>query len=496
MKGKKTCLVLLIILLSVSLFAGEISLSDSGSFDITSRTSFGVNLDNPYKYGLKQELVNFALTLNLVPYQKLSNSVTATSAVGFIDLTLFNFDILVSKKIGYNAPGNLTADRYQTGELLAGIAYKNWIFQMNAGGNEPMWDPWNKGIQFVNDSVKFSWAYLDSMLDVKRTKTVIELKPEDCVVTQFTHDSMGATDQFGLNLSGTTIAALYNKEDEFGLNLKFATENSYDSSAITETNYNGLAAGIDAVITPQSISGLKIFASVGGSYFYGKDTNPDPLMMGTKIGYTMPLNDDISLEPFIGCDYGLKIIDDAKFGESQYEFSTGLTMRWPGQAGWFVDYIVDDEGRVFPGMSLAYSFYGNESDTNKNNHSVKFTMFEPRGDDGVFYGLGSEVIIDLVGLGKKDWTCLATVYADYEIPGVFHSSGKLIPWGTICYDYLPLTDVAGKERYSAMKMNLGVKLDNVISNTVLGLTWNSGNLIKDAYDITLGCVKAMVEIKF
>lgn len=126
-------------------------------------------------------------------------------------------------------------------------------------------------------------------------------------------------------------------------------------------------------------------------------------------------------------------------------------------------------------------------------------MFEPRGDDGLFYGLGSEAIVDVVGLGKEDWTLLTTLYADYEIPGIFHTAGKLVPWTTLCYDYLPYYPVSGGSmdgRYSALKADLGLKLDGVISNTVLGLTWNSGNLIKDKYDVTVGYIKASAVIKF
>lgn len=138
------------------IFAGEISASDSAAFNITSRTTFGLDLDDAYRFGLKQELTKFELVIGLVPYQKLSNRVNSPDAVGFIDFTLFHLDLLFAKALGYNAPGSATTNRYQTGEFVAGIAKGNWVFQMNAGGNEPFWSPWNKGLQFVNDKVKFS----------------------------------------------------------------------------------------------------------------------------------------------------------------------------------------------------------------------------------------------------------------------------------------------------------------------------------------------------
>ena len=495
--SKKIHFLILLFGCIFNMYAGEASTDLTAEFNVTSRTSFGFDLDNPYRYGLKQELADFNFILHLTPYQKLTNKVNSSEPVGFMNLTFFNLDLMSDESLGYNAgvpdqKAYLMRNRFQTGEFLAGIAYSNWIFQFNSGANEPFWDPWNKGIQFTNDKVKFSWAYLDSVVDVKRIKKISELTPQDPVVTQFQQDACGPTDQFGLNLTGTTIAALYNKEDVFGLNLKFATEYGYDSEAITKDNSNGLAAGFDLVLTPPAMEGLKIFSSAGGSVNYGKDSNPDPLMFGTRVGYNIPLNEDISVEPYAGFDGGMKFSNDGENNPFEFEASCGLTMRWPGQAGWFTDYILDKDGRVFPGMSLAYSVYGNTEKLSELNNSVKFTLFEPRGDDGVFYGLGSEMIVDITHIGQETWDLFATLYFDYEIPGFLKTRGKLIPWMTLCYDNLPYD--GGKERENAFKTDLGVKFDGMITNTVFGLVWNSGNLISDKADTSIGFIKAFVEI--
>ena len=496
--SKKIHFLALLLGCIVYMHAGEASTDFTAEFNITSRTSFGVDLDLSYRYGLHQELADFNFILHLTPYQKLTNRVNSTGPVGFINLTFFNLDLMSDESLGYNAgvpdqKAYLMRNRFQTGEFLAGIAFSDWIIQLNAGANEPFWDPWNKGIQFTNDKVKFSWAYLDSMIDVKRIKKITELSPQDPVVTQFQQDACGPTDQFGLNITGATIAAHYNKEDVFGLNLKFATEYPYDSEAITENNSNGIAAGFDVVVTPPAIEGLKIFASAGGSVNYGKDENPDPFVFGTRVGYTIPLNEDITIEPYGGFDGGMKFSEQ---GSNPFEFeaSCGLTMRWPGQAGWFTDYILNKDGRVFPGMSIAYSAFGNTDALSDINHSLKFTLFEPRGDDGVFYKIGSEMVVDVTHLGQKNWDMLATLYFDYEVPGFLKTNGRLIPWLTLCYDNLPFN--AGEERENALKTDLGVKLDGVISNTVIGLVWNSGNLISEKSDISYGFIKTFVEIKF
>lgn len=489
------------ILLASILSAGEVSLASGGRFDITSRTSFGVCVDEPWRYGLKQELTNFRLTLNLLPYQQLTSRVNSPDAVGFIDLTFFNLDMEFNPKIkpnsgsgGYNAPDEVMTNRFQTGSFIAGIASGKWVLQMNAGGNEPFWSPWNKSIGYVNDNIKFSWASLDSMVDVTRTKKVSELLPQDPVVQQYQQDVAGVTDTFGLNLGGAMIGAMYNEEGRYGFNLKAATQYPYDSATVTEDNANGLAAGTDFVLTPTGDRGLKVTGSAGGSYQYGDDDDPDPVMAGAKAGYVIALNDDLSLEPFAGADIGTAIKKSGTPGALEYEVSGGVAMRWPGQGGWYTDYILDAEGRVFPGMSASYKMHGDsETEFGDNRHDVKFTLFEPRGDEGVFYGIGSEIIVDIGDIASSTRTFMATVYADYAISGFMDGPGTLVPWGTVCFDNVPGTESG---RVSGIKFDGGFKLRNAITNTVLGLTWDSGDILHDNTPYRFGYTKVSVEIQY
>lgn len=493
-----------------SLSAGEFTIADTASFNIKSRTSFGMDIDKPYRFGLKQELTKFELKIDLAPYQKLSNRVNSSDAVGFIGFTFFDLELIFDKNnaknnpngggSGYNDPVTVKTNRYQTGEFIAGIAKGNWIFQLNAGGNEPFMAPWNKGLQFVNDGIKFSWAYLDSMVDAVRSKPIAELKPQDCVIAQYTQDNANFSDRFAMNLQGAAVAAMYNREDLFGFNFKVATQYPYDSSNITESNMNGIAGGIDSVVTPTGLYGFKFLTSVAGAFNYGADENPDPVMAGTRIGYNIALNEDISLEPFIGLDIGVDLPNSGSVDKVSYESSIGATMHWPGQGGWLIDYFREDEGRVFPGMSVSYKINGDSTKSIKDcMHDMKITLFEPKGDEGLFYGLGAELILDIASIGKENFSTMLTMYLDYEIPGIFGTAGKLIPWTIICYDHLPYFQAAGSPQdghQEAMKVDLGIKFDGVISNTVLGLVWQSGNIISGRNEVVKGFLKAVAEIKY
>jgi len=331
---------------------------------------------------------------------------------------------------------------------------------------------------------------------------------EHATMKQYGFDAVGnIADRFGPSIGGQMVAAMFNNDD-FGINVKFGTEHPFYSENITEDDQNGLALGIDALINPSALSGLKIFASVMGTYKYSFDDLPTPLYGGTRIGYNIPLNDDLSFEPWVGFDIGAFFKDeDVSFA---YEGSAGFTMRWPGQSGWLTDYIMNSDGRVFPGMSLGYKIYSDPENFEGMEHSLKFTLFEPKGDDGLFYMLGSEIIVDLVNITgvasvPKDeerdpvgdgFRLLVTAYFDAEFNNPGALRGTLRPWTILYYDNLP--EAEGDSRYNNVKVDLGLNFENVIRNTVFGFVWNSGSLLRKI-DVegfnTLGYVRLFVEIK-
>jgi len=181
-------------------------------------------------------------------------------------------------------------------------------------------------------------------------------------------------------------------------------------------------------------------------------------------------------------------------------------MRWPGQGGWFTDYILNSDGRVFPGMSLGYKIYEEKEKNTGLEHSIKFTLFEPRGDDGLFYKLGSEIILDLIDLTNVTagepadtnnppggFSVLATAYFDLEFNYLGKMPGSLIPWTIIYYDNLP-GELADDKRINDMKFDLGLNLENAIPNTTFGIVWNTGSLIQNT-GYRMGFLRLIAEIR-
>ena len=523
MKSIRITAIALLFILPVAVFAIEISGSDSARLDVVSRTSFGIDLDNPYRYGLANELTQFDLVFGLAPYQRVSNKLNSPDAVGFIELTLFNLDLVKAiKGVGYNPPSGMGNNRYQTGEFIAGIAKGPWVFQMNAGGNEPFGSPWNKGMQYINDGFKFSWAYLDSMVDIRRVNTITGVP----IITKRGEENMGGAgqtmphetmhqfgldviphigDRLGADYRAEMVAAMYNS-DNFGLALKLGTQFPFHSDAITPNNPNGLAVGFDTVFTSSEDEGLKVFFSLMNiSNWSPSPLGPDAIIGGTRIGYNIPLSDDISVEPWVGADTRIDFAD-GEMSKPGYELSFGASMRWPGQGGWFKDYIVNSDGRVFPGMSLGYKLFdtpGADGEYIGMEHSIKFTLFEPAGDEGLFYVLGSEIVIDIIDLtgvtkdavDNNDYpgglAILATAYFDLELNRIGKIPGMLRPWTILYFDNIR-KEVRSDERISDFKIDLGLNLENAIQNTTFGLVWNSGSLIQDG---AAGFMRAFVEIR-
>jgi hypothetical protein len=323
---------------------------------------------------------------------------------------------------------------------------------------------------------------------------------------QFGFDTVGnIADRFGPNIGGQMVALMYNTE-AFGINLKLGTEYSFESANITSSNQNGLAAGLDTVFNPSFMPGLRIFVSLAGTYNYSFDEQPDPIFGGTRVGYTIALNDDISLEPWGGVDFGTRFKDDGGTEKPGYEASIGATMRFPGQGGWLKDYILNSDGRVFPGMSVGYKVYEEPEKNTGLEHSVKFTLFEPRGDEGVFFGLGSEIILDLIDLTNVTkgaaatandppggFSVLFTAYFDYEIRNIGKIPGVFVPWTIIYFDNLPET--TGDGRYSNLKIDFGINLENAIANTTFGVVWNTGSLLREVPNQKLGFLRFIAEIR-
>jgi hypothetical protein len=322
---------------------------------------------------------------------------------------------------------------------------------------------------------------------------------------QFGFDSIGnIADRLGSDIRAEMIAAMYNS-DNFGLNIKFGTQYKFDSDSITKDNANGFAAGFDTLFIPSAMPDLKIFASAMGTVNWGVDANPDPIMGGARIGYNLALNDDISLEPWAGVDARIRVKDSGDMEKPGYEASFGATMRWPGQGGWLKDYIINSDGRVFPGMSIGYKIYEEKEDNLGLEHSIKFTLFEPRGDEGLFYKLGSEIIVDIIDLtnvteGKAatevnpagGFKILATAYFDLELSNIGKIPGSFIPWTILYYDNLP----DGGNRINDFKIDFGINLENAIANTVFGVAWNTGSLIQKSTDgHKLGFLRFIAEIR-
>jgi hypothetical protein len=318
------------------------------------------------------------------------------------------------------------------------------------------------------------------------------------------------------------VAVMYNA-DAFGVNVKLGTEKTFLDASIDKDNMNGLAAGVDSVFTPTAVPGLKIFASLTGLFFYGPDKNPDPLWGGTRIGYNIPLTEDISIEPWAGVDLGIDIKDDGGMTKPGYEVSFGGTMRWPGFAGWGKDYIINSDGRVFPGMSVGYLLYQDLEKNTDLEHTIRFTLFEPKGDEGIFYKIGSEIIVDIQDLtnvnygaynelgplepGVSGFNIFGTAYFDYELGKIGKIPGTFIPWTILYYDNLAGKTKKASDRVNNIKVDLGINLENAVANTTFGIVWNSGGLIQktivDANGTTpmvadkhqLGYVRLFAEIR-
>jgi hypothetical protein len=499
---KALCALLLLMAASTFTFAIDVSTASGATLSIISRTSLGIDLDNPYKYGLKQEFPEFALYYNMAPNQEITNKVKSDKPQGFIDLHMdvqsmrfsnganpddntpagngvgLDFNDSAQQTTGYFGPFYIYG-------FQAGIAYHNYILQLAAGGDDCYWKPWNRTLEFLNDRLGASWAYMDTRVQYRRD--VVATLPVD-INTQseayyWTYQGDNAkrpnpyTSPFDTDLdslystipSGTMIG-LQHAGEEFSYMVKAATEYAYDSTFITRDDANGLAAGLDYAITPAALKGFRVLGSFTGTYNYGVDSDPDPVFGGAKFSYDIPVpgQKGVSVEPYVGYDGRANIASDASVKYAQ-ELAGGATLHWPGKSGWLFDNFQNRSGVVYPGLTAAYKLYLPD-DGSAYKHNILVTLMEDEGDGGALYGVGAEAVLQFFDFTNKDnGKLLASLYCDYAIKHVY--DGQLIPWIKAFYDFYPV------DSSSALKLDIGVKLKDAIQNAVLGLTWDSGVLV-------------------
>lgn len=518
---------LLLSLLTLSTFstlaiAQEVQTTEGAHLAITARTSFGWDIDQPWKYGLITDFPRLGLYYKMSPYQLLSNKVKSNDPIGFVEVSLYPMEIRFTNGsypddnnpnnktnvgFGWNDPAKNTgyyAPIY-LGGMRAGIAAGDWVVQLAAKGNYnaegDSWLPWNRNLGYYRESVMNSWAYMESRVQYQRDPIPANpsLNPT-AAKDGITYDiwkirNVSSNPDFDSlsqqPASGDIIGVQYNGTEGSFL-IKVGTEYPFSASQITPTNLNGISGGIDYAISPSGIKGFRILGSFTGLYNYGSDNDADPFMAGAKAGYDIPLEgmDGYSIEPYVGYDF--KFTYNGANNLLSQEIAAGVTLHWPGAGGWGVDYIAEDPAASFPGVSLAYKLYQADlANASTPVHNVMLTLFENKGDDGALYAVGAELVADFFDLSGADTGMRIEVSSYLDANLVAVGNGWLVPWTKIYYDNLP--DTAGS-RKNGLKVDLGVKLDKAITNTVLGLDWESRNLTDPVNGSGFGVIKLSAEV--
>jgi hypothetical protein len=480
----------------------EVESDEGASLVVTTRTSFGVDLDHPERYGLRTEFPRLGLYIRLIPWQNVTNKVNSDDPIGFIDLNLgineirftngaFPDDNNPGERVGmgWNDPTRATgyfAPLYLEG-MQAGIAWDNFVFQLAAGGDDTFWKPWNRNLSRTNEALYTSWAFMDTRVMYRRTGRVSDLGIEGLTGWNlFTYDTVpNPSDSLARRVGGTMVGLQYTGEASAWM-LKTATEYDWRSDKITQENANGVSFGLDFALTPPAPAGLRLLGSVTAERNYGPDEADDPVFGGVRLGYDMPVAGlrDVSIEPYAG--YDMKLIPETGTFEA-HELSGGFTIHWPGTTGWAYDYIADRPAFTDPGLTAAYTLYLDRSADADPVHSVMVTLLEGSGDAGMLLGVGSEIVLEAFDLTKPSSAVLLSSYFDLSLEGVL--GGTLVPWTKIFYDNVGNEDGS---RSHALKVDLGLKLHEAIRNTVFGIAWQSGDLL--IIDPVLGHFKTYVEL--
>lgn len=523
---KKLLMAILIVSILTNLSAKDLAIKEGAKIEITTRTSYGISLDNPDQQGLALDFTNLKLTYNMFNGGAISNKIVTNEPIGFMKFELGGMDLVWATNDGYNAddnnPGedtNLGWNSADTGytypvyieRFTSGILWQDWLLQLAGGGDAPEnWRPWsrNEG-SYATSEIINRWAYMETRLQYRRKpvpeylstlETNPSARPSEDVY--WADGDKSQIEDLYLAPGGTTIGLALNKPD-FSLMVKYATENEWTKKPTTEDEKNGTAIGLDTSFIPTSIPGFRSFASITKELNYGKNDTPQPFAVGGKIMYKIPIMGEFAIEPYLG--YELLLFDNNDIDHSNaQEVAGGFTIHWPGAGGWQWDALQQRNGVLFPGLTLAWIMLDTDLDSSINDprHNLRLTLFEESNGFGLSPFIGAEVSVEYKNFtNSSESDLLFTTYLDYDITGV--GKGIITPWTKVLYDNLGLE--AGHKRINNLKIDAGIKLTRFIKNATLGLTYQSKNLtaeVKDTedHDLTwgyygLGFTQLWVEIK-
>jgi hypothetical protein len=503
---RKAGLSSILLVMVVSFAAAQDVETASGAYmAVTTRTSFGINMDHPERFGLRTEFPRLGLYYNMAPWQKVSNAVKSPKPVGFVELYLdalnvrftngtypddnnpgqtmgLGFNDSASRPTGYFGPFYIYG-------MQSGIIFNDDILQLAAGGNDDFWKPWNRSLAFLNDKLADSWAYLDTRVQYRRDLVSTMGIDTQSETNYWTYSSQNTPmDSLSLLASGAMIG-LQHADASFAYMVKLATQYDYTFVNVTPTNMNGLAFGFDYAVTPAALPGLRALGSITAQYEYGADKEADPVFSGLKIGYDVPIRGlrDVSVEPYAGYDVRFGVPEGFS-GQVKiaHEIAAGTTVHWPGQGGWGYDYLQSRSGVVYPGLTLAYDLFVPDTG-GAVQHNLLVTLREDSGDAGMLLGIGSEAVLQYFDFtNTANAKALASLYVDYTVKNVV--GGNLIAWTKIFFDYIPASSACN------LKVDAGVKLAEAISNAVIGVIWDSGGLLAAGAPPVFGYVKMYVEV--
>lgn len=505
--------------------AKELALKNAASIDIKTKTSWGINLDNPDQNGLALDYLNLAIILDQINGGTITNKLKTDMPVGFMTLDLSQIETRwttysdAGGSTDNNNPGgttnilpgwNSSATGYWSPiyieNFISGIAWKNWTLQLAAGGDSANnWRPWarNNGSYARSEFIQ-RWAYMDTRIQYRRQNIPHYLRylSEDPTIipdqTMYWTDGTKDTN-IALNPTGTMVGLCFDGTDFSGM-LKYMTENEWTKARTDSDPKNGNAAGLDFAFEPTYLKGFRVFGSAGILFNYGDDDSEQPWALGGKVCYNIPLFGSYSVEPYVGyqqiCYYENADDPDAR------EYSAGVTIHWDGNGGWQYDAMAERDGVLFPGLTIAYTLLDSDTSSNSDtmDSNVKITLFEESDNYGVVPGLGAELCTEMLGLNDFVTSqILLSMYLDYTVYGI--GNGILIPWTRILYDNLGQGEDAG--RVNNFKIDAGLRCDKYIKNAAFGVTYESKNLTARNHDETnltygyygLGFLQAWVEIK-
>lgn len=412
------------------------------------KSTYGVNFDyDQVRSGLKEDF-NFDIVWPLVPYEHSSKGEQGdfrveTSLTGALDFTILDH-------------GNgWTQDTEPTWTVhfsnIYSKIYLDSIYFLVGARDTNYEHADGYTISTSADKIRANWAALTSRVAWSYLLTPDYNISQDSDYLNGIDGEQGSESSIGLGGDVNDLSWLF----------LFGTQNDWtvDEDNRFDLGYNVSFTGIPSLTINQGL-----FTRIQ------KDENVE-LGAGLGLEYKIPLTGTLVIKPNVGADIFITDLENTTLQGT--EIAYGITVEWPGAAGYGDSHLQESsnnkgefKNQRYSGLTISGINYIDGDDEENDEFNLKLSLVDTR-DAGLIPGLEIEALVEIVDVTKiadDEHNLAFGLYADYTVADFFRPKVHGV-----------MRTIDSEDRSYPIELSVGVDYVG-LNSTTISLVYENDNL--------------------